>query len=221
MRLRKGLRKMTNRYLEKIASDLSIATQSKAEEDKAIQDYQTRLQEAKSPELKDAISHALKEEKDHSERFGKVLEKIASTYTRDSLDREYEEKSTILEANDHLRSRGFKPSLKHSTGDYHKAVSILDKYDSSLSSPSKTKANRRISILAMSTGIAGGVAGGLLGHKYKMPGKIGAVGSIAGLVAGDKLGSRVFYNKSVKARVESELAANKEKHNKYLKSILK
>ena len=67
-----------NKYFLKIASDIQIATASKQEEDKAIHDYTNRLQAAKSPELKSAISHALKEEKVHSRLFGRVLEKISS-----------------------------------------------------------------------------------------------------------------------------------------------
>lgn len=71
-----------NKYLEKISSDLSIATQSKKEEDKAIGDYTDRLKEAKSPDLKSAIEHARKEEGDHSKSFGKVLEKLAARKKR-------------------------------------------------------------------------------------------------------------------------------------------
>lgn len=72
----KIMKKTTNKYLQKIASDLSIAQKSKQEEDKAIVDYAARKEQTSNPELKDAITHARNEEKDHSSRFGKVIEKL-------------------------------------------------------------------------------------------------------------------------------------------------
>jgi SNF2 family DNA or RNA helicase len=68
---------MNNKYLQKIASDLSIAKKSKGEEEKAIVDYTERLKEVKSPELRKAIEHARSEERDHAEGFKKVMEKEA------------------------------------------------------------------------------------------------------------------------------------------------
>ena len=66
-----------NKYLEKISSDLSIASKSHAEESKAIHDYTERLKDAKSPELKKAIEHARSEEKDHASDFKRVMSKEA------------------------------------------------------------------------------------------------------------------------------------------------
>ena len=60
-------------------TDIAIAAKSKAEEDKAISDYAGRIKEAKGEDLKDALSHARKEEKDHSKRFDKILTKEAMT----------------------------------------------------------------------------------------------------------------------------------------------
>jgi len=68
--------KSKNKYLKKIASDLDIATKSKGEEDKAINDYTERLTEIKNPELKKATEHAREEEKDHSSKFGKAIQDL-------------------------------------------------------------------------------------------------------------------------------------------------
>lgn len=65
-----------NKYLEKIAADLKMAEKSKQEEDKAIVDYGNRIQEAKDPGLKKALTHARNEEKDHSKSFGEVMKKL-------------------------------------------------------------------------------------------------------------------------------------------------
>lgn len=65
-----------NKYLSKIASDLEIAEKSKQEEDKAIKDYKERISKADSADLKDALNHARKEEKDHSKQLGMVLQKL-------------------------------------------------------------------------------------------------------------------------------------------------
>lgn len=67
---------MENKYLTKIASDLSIAEKSHGEEEKAISDYGHRLKEANNPGLKDAIHHAREEERDHSKRFKDVIQKL-------------------------------------------------------------------------------------------------------------------------------------------------
>lgn len=63
-----------NKYLEKIASDLSIARTSLGEEEKAIKDYAQRLKDATDPALKKAITHARDEEKTHAAGFKKVIE---------------------------------------------------------------------------------------------------------------------------------------------------
>jgi len=63
----------TNKYLEKIASDLAMATQSEKEEVQAIKDYSHRIQEAKDPQLKKAIGHALGEERTHAKLFANVI----------------------------------------------------------------------------------------------------------------------------------------------------
>lgn len=65
-----------NKYLYKIASDLEMAEKSKSEEDRAITDYSDRISKAKDPDLKDALGHAKEEEKDHSNRFEKVIKKL-------------------------------------------------------------------------------------------------------------------------------------------------
>lgn len=65
-----------NRYLEKIASDLDMAQKSKNEEDKAIADYTDRINRSKDQDLKEALTHARKEEKDHSHELEKVIKKL-------------------------------------------------------------------------------------------------------------------------------------------------
>jgi len=69
-------KKAENKYLEKISSDLSIASKSKGEEDKAVKDYAERLKEAKNPVLKKAIEHAREEEKTHSKGFAEAEKNI-------------------------------------------------------------------------------------------------------------------------------------------------
>ncbi len=69
---------MPNKYLTKLASDLEIARKSEGEELKAVKDYSERLKVIKDPELRRATEHAIKEEKDHAEDFGKVIDKEAN-----------------------------------------------------------------------------------------------------------------------------------------------
>lgn len=67
---------MNNKYLEKIASDLSIAKKSRDEEEKAIHDYTERLKTEKNPTLRKSTQHALDEEKDHAESFKESIKDI-------------------------------------------------------------------------------------------------------------------------------------------------
>lgn len=61
----------------KMASDQTIATKSLGEEETAVVDYTERLKKAKAPKLRQALSHALGEEKDHAKSFKEALEKMA------------------------------------------------------------------------------------------------------------------------------------------------
>lgn len=56
-------------------NDYQMAKQSKKEEDKAVTDYTRRREQSKDPQLKQAFTHALGEEKTHSRLFKKVMEK--------------------------------------------------------------------------------------------------------------------------------------------------
>ena len=67
---------MNNKYLTKISSDLSIAEKSKGEEDQAITDYTKRLTKVTNPRLKEALEHALKEERDHSKDLGEAIKEL-------------------------------------------------------------------------------------------------------------------------------------------------
>lgn len=78
---------MSNRYLSKISSDLSIASKSYDEETKAARDYSQRLKDAKSPELKKAIEHAKSEEVDHAKSFERILEKAAESKLKPHQER--------------------------------------------------------------------------------------------------------------------------------------
>jgi rubrerythrin len=65
-----------NRYLEKIASDLSLATKSEGEEEKAIHDYGVREKEVSDPELKKDFARIRKDEKEHEHAFAMIRQKL-------------------------------------------------------------------------------------------------------------------------------------------------
>lgn len=56
-------------------TDKNSAKDSYLEEMQAIHNYEKRIELCKDAELKKALQHALKEEKDHAERFFKWLDK--------------------------------------------------------------------------------------------------------------------------------------------------
>ena len=67
-----------NKYLTKLSSDLTLAEKSKGEEAKAITDYTDRLKVEQNPELRKATEFALKDEKEHHEKFKEAIEKMAA-----------------------------------------------------------------------------------------------------------------------------------------------
>lgn len=56
--------------------DCEIAKQSLSEEKKAVVDYTERLKHSKNRELREALEHALPEEKEHARLFKKAIKSI-------------------------------------------------------------------------------------------------------------------------------------------------
>ena len=67
---------MTNKYLEKIASDLEMAKEYHDEEKHDINKYTEALKKAKNPTLRKAIQFALPEEKQHAAKFEAAVKDI-------------------------------------------------------------------------------------------------------------------------------------------------
>lgn len=58
--------------------DLTLAKKSRGEEQKAIEDYTSRLKTINNPYLSKVMSHALGEEKEHHAGFVKAVEELSA-----------------------------------------------------------------------------------------------------------------------------------------------